>query len=169
MPLGMVVSLPFWVGSIPRRIQSALFFMRFCRSSCSMPPRASRNLPAEFGCVGHRVHLLGRFSLLEPAQQVGSFLQALCGTARRGIILLTLRSRAGHILLSLAQSIESFLHAVISGCLAVRRAIRSLLAICAGAATLRLSALLAALLLPALLIGLLISLLIALLLLPVAE
>ena len=44
-----------------------------------------------------------------PLRQVGSFLQAFGGAARSGIILLTLRSCAGHIFLGLAQAIERLL------------------------------------------------------------
>src|SRR5580704_18666265 len=43
--------LSFALGSMPRRIQSALFFRRFWRSLVSIPPSASRNLFAELGCV----------------------------------------------------------------------------------------------------------------------
>lgn len=64
--------------------------------------------------AGHGVHLLRGFSLLHPAQQVGSFLQAFGGTPRSGIIWLCLRSRSGHIFLGLTQAIERLLHAVIS-------------------------------------------------------
>jgi hypothetical protein len=131
--------------------------------------------------AGHGIHLLGGFSLLHPAQQVGSFLQAFRGTPRSGIIWLALRSCAGHIFLGLTQAIERLLHAVISQSLGTGRAIGALLA--AGAllptaaaasalplltllpallATLLLATLLLAALLPALLIRLLITLLLLL-------
>jgi hypothetical protein len=66
------------------------------------------------GFARHGVHLLTGLSLLESAQQVGSFLQTFRGATRGGIILLALRSCARHILLSLAQAIQCLLHAGIA-------------------------------------------------------
>jgi len=57
------------------------------------------------GFSRHCIHLLPGLSLLQPAQQVGSFLQAFRGAPRSGIILLALRSCTGHVLLSLTQAV----------------------------------------------------------------
>jgi hypothetical protein len=63
--------------------------------------------------ASHGVHLLPGLSLLHAAKEVGSFLQALGGAARCGVIWLALGSCSGHIFLRLAQAIESVLHAVV--------------------------------------------------------